>query len=204
MGPGRPARQRWSASSTTNRRPDLGCGPSRASAHYEAWAWRAGRAPQSCHATAKLCRLADIKNSFQRSVQWSPAIHREQPVGRLRGGCARRACGVSCTLFVDGASWRAMASTRVMVPKDCNRSGRWRAAHLPAHQRGRWMDGALQVRGKPPARERGRSAQARAVWHAQARWPCHSSLRVGVVSQRQALSMPRGRTMESERFVPQT
>ena len=149
MGPGRPARQRWSASSTTNRRPDLGCGPSRASAHYEAWAWRAGRAPQSCHATAKLCRLADIKNSFQRSVQWSPAIHREQPVGRLRGGCARRACGVSCTLFVDGASWRAMgmASTRVMVPKDCNHSGRWRAAHLPAHQRGRWMDGALQVRG---------------------------------------------------------
>ena len=97
--------------------------------------------------------MAAIKNSFQRSVQWSPAIHREQPVGRLRGGCARRACGVSCTWFVDGASWRGMASTRVMVPKDCNRSGRWRAAHLPAHQRCRWMDSVSHDEGKPPARE---------------------------------------------------
>ena len=147
VGPGGPARQRWSAGSTTNRRPDLGRGPLRASAQTEAWAWQAARAPARRHAAARCCCLAAIKNSFQRSVQWSPAIHREQPVGRLRGGCARRACGVSCTLFVDGASWRAMASTRVMVPKDCNRSGRWRAAHLPAHQRGRWMDGALQVRG---------------------------------------------------------
>ena len=160
VGPGEPARQRGSVSSTTNRRPDLERGPSRASVHTEAWAQRTARAPACRHATAARCRLAAIKNSFQRSVQWSPAIHREQPVGRLRGGCARRACGVSCTLFVDGASWRAMASTRVMVPKDCNRSGRWRAAHLPAHQRGRWMDGALQVRGKPPARERGRSVAA--------------------------------------------
>ena len=38
--------------------------------------------------------MAAIKNSFQRSVQWSPAMHREQPVGGLRGGSARRASGV--------------------------------------------------------------------------------------------------------------
>ena len=75
-----------SAGSTTNRRPDLGCGPSRASAHYEAWAWRAAQAPARRHAAAERGCLAAIKNSFQRSVQWSPAMHREQPVGRLRGG----------------------------------------------------------------------------------------------------------------------
>ena len=84
VGPGGPARQRWSAGSTTNRRPDLGRGPLRALAQTEAWAWRAARAPARRHAAAQHCRLAAIKNSFQRSVQWSPAIHREQPVGRLR------------------------------------------------------------------------------------------------------------------------
>ena len=30
---------------------------------------------------------------------------------------------MSCTWFVDGAGGRAVASTRVMVPQDCNRSG---------------------------------------------------------------------------------
>ena len=62
------------------------------------------------------------------------------------------------TCFVDGASWRGMASTSMMVPKDCNRSGRRRAAHLPAHQRARGMDnplrswdtsGAITARRKP-------------------------------------------------------
>ena len=123
MGPGGPSRQRGSAASTTNRRPDLGCGPSRASAQTEAWAWQAARAPARRRAAARCCCLAAIKNSFQRSVQWSPAIHREQPVGRLRGGCARRACGVSCTWFVDGASWRGMASTRVIVPRSPGAEG---------------------------------------------------------------------------------
>ena len=108
---------------------------------------------------------------------------------------------MSCTLFVDGASWRAMASTRVMVPKDCNRSGRWRAAHLPAHQRGRWMDGALQVWGSDPGRGRGRSAAPSCRRHAPACRPCRRRKKVGVVSHRQALSLPRGRTMETERFV---
>jgi hypothetical protein len=94
MGPGGPARQRGSAGSTTNRRPDLERGPSRASVHTEAWARRTARAPARRHATAARCRLAAMKNSFQRSVQWSPAMHREQPVGGLRGGSARRASGV--------------------------------------------------------------------------------------------------------------
>ena len=73
--------------------------PSRASAHSEAWAWRAARAPARRHAAPMRCRLAAIKNSFQRSVQWSPAMHREQPVGGLRGGSARRASGVGKHLF---------------------------------------------------------------------------------------------------------
>ena len=51
------------------------------------------------------------------------------------------------TCFVDGASWRGMASTYMMVPKDCSRSGRRRAAHLPAYQRARGMDGAAHVEG---------------------------------------------------------
>ena len=94
VGPGGPARQRGSAGSTTNRRPDLERRPSRASVHTEAWARRTARAPAHRHATAARCHLAAIKNSFQRSVQWSPAMHREQPVGGLRGGSARRASGV--------------------------------------------------------------------------------------------------------------
>ena len=73
--------------------------PSRASAHSEAWAWRAARAPARRHAAAKRCRLAAIKNSFQRSAQWSPAMHREQPAGGLRGGSARRASSVGKHLF---------------------------------------------------------------------------------------------------------
>ena len=158
MGPGGPARQRWSAGSTTNRRPDLERGPSWASVqHTEAWARRTARAPAHRHATAARCRLAAIKNSFQRSVQWSPAIHREQPVGRLRGGCARRATGVSNTWFVDQASWRGMASTSMMVPNDSSRSGRRRAANLPAHQRCRRMDSTSHDEGSPPARGRGRT-----------------------------------------------
>ena len=61
------------------------------------------------------------------------------------------------TYFVDGASWRGMASTYMMVPKDCSRSGRRRAAHLPAHQRARGMDGAAQVRG--PSHRRAQQLQ---------------------------------------------
>ena len=94
VGPGGPARRLGAAGSTTNRRPDLERGPSRASVHTEAWAQRTARAPACRHATAARCRLAAIKNSFQRSFQWSPAMHREQPVGGLRGGSARRASGV--------------------------------------------------------------------------------------------------------------
>ena len=160
MGPGGPARQRGSAGSTTNRRPDLERGPSRASVHTEAWARRTARAPARRHATAARCRLAAMKNSFQRSVQWSPAIHREQPVGRLRGGCARRATGVSNTWFVDQASWRGMASTSMMVPNDSSRSGRRRAANLPAHQRCRRMDSTSHVWG--PSHRRAQQLQ---------RWP---------------------------------
>ena len=94
MCPRGPARRLWSSGSTTHRRPDLERGPSRASVHTEAWARRTARAPARRHATAARCRLAAMKNSFQRSVQWSPAMHREQPVGGLRGGSARRASGV--------------------------------------------------------------------------------------------------------------
>ena len=106
-------------------------------------------------------------------------MHGVQPVLRLH--CAREACaGGGCTTcLVDGATWRAMASTATMVPKDCSLWSPPRAAHLPAHQRGRWMDGAAQVRGTDPARARGRRARARLQWHAQARWPRHSSLRSG-------------------------
>ena len=179
VGPGRPARRLGAAGSTTNRRPDLERGPSRASVHTEAWARRTARAPARRHATAARCRLAAIKNSFQRSVQWSPAMHREQPVGGLRGGSARRAGGGCSTCLVDGATWRGRASTATMVPKDCSHWSRPRAAHLPAHQRSRWMDGASHVWGKDPVRARGRSARARLQWQAQARWPCHSSLRSG-------------------------
>ena len=145
--------------------------------------------------------MAAIKNSFQRSVQWSPAIHREQPVGRLRGGCARRACGVSCTLFVDGASSRAMASTRVMVPKDCNHSGRWRAAHLPAHQRGRWMDGTLQARGPSHGRALQLQRWPMRFICAPACWPQMSRSRQPSLCSPGPREGPRGRTMESERFV---
>ena len=99
VGPCGPARRRKSAGSTTNRRPDLERGPSRASVHTEAWARRAARAPARRHAAAKRCRLAAIKNSFQRSAQWSPAMHREQPAGGLRGGSARRASSVGKHLF---------------------------------------------------------------------------------------------------------
>ena len=105
------------------------------------------RAPACCHDTAACCRLAAIESSFHRRSRQPPATHGVQPVVRLRCGQEARAGGGCTTCLVDGATWRAMASTRVMVPKDCNHSGRWRAAHLPAHQRGRWMDGALQVRG---------------------------------------------------------
>ena len=178
MGPGGPARQRGSAGSTTNRRPDLERGPSRASVHTEAWARRTARAPVRRHATAARCRLAAMKNSFQRSVQWSPAMHREQPVGGLRGGSARWARGVSTTCFVDRASWRGMASTYMMVPKDCSRSGRRRAAHLPAHQRARGMDGASHVWGTDPARGRGRTV-ALMLWpHARVSWACGRHLRL--------------------------
>ena len=40
-----------------------------------------------------------------------------------------------------------MASTTTMVPKDLSHWSRPRAAHLPAHQRSRWMDGAAHVCG---------------------------------------------------------
>ena len=99
MCPGGPARRLWSSGSTTHRRPDLVRGPSRASAHTEAWAWRAARASPRHHAAAACCRLAATKNSFQRSARWSPAMHTQQPVGGLRGGCARRASGVGKHLF---------------------------------------------------------------------------------------------------------
>ena len=178
VGPCGPARRRKSAGSTTNRRPDLERGPSRASVHTEAWARRTARAPAHRHATAARCRLAAIKNSFQRSVQWSPAMHREQPVGGLRGGSARRAGGGCSTCLVDGATWRARASTATMVPKDCSRSGRRRAAHLPAHQRGRGMDGVPHDEGSDPARGRGHTVALMLRPHARVSWACGRHLRL--------------------------
>ena len=51
----------------------------------------------------------------------------------LRVGCVVVARGGravwASTCFVDQASWRGMASTSMMVPKDCNRSGRRRIDH---------------------------------------------------------------------------
>ena len=51
----------------------------------------------------RCCRVLPLssptKNSFQRSARWSPAMHTQQPVGGLRGGCARRASGVGKHLF---------------------------------------------------------------------------------------------------------
>ena len=75
-----------------------------------------------------------------------PCTHSSLWVGCVVVAQGERAVWAS-TWFVDGASWRGMASTSMMVPKDCNRSGRRRAAHLPAHQRARGMDGAAHVEG---------------------------------------------------------
>jgi len=108
---------------------------------------------------------------------------------------------VSCTWFVDGASWRGMASTRVMVPKDCNRSGRWRAAHLPAHQRGRWMDGTLQARGPSHGHALQLQRWPMRFICAPACWPQMSRSRQPSLCSPGPREGPRGRTMESERFV---
>ena len=86
VGPGRPARRLGAAGSTTNRRPDLERGPSRASVHTEAWAQRTARAPACCHGTAACCRLAAIESSFHRGSRQPPATHGVQPVVRLHCG----------------------------------------------------------------------------------------------------------------------
>ena len=155
MGPGGPARQRGSAGSTTNRRPDLERGPSRASVHTEAWARRTARAPARRHATAARCRLAAMKNSFQRSVQWSPAMHREQPVGGLRGGSVRRASGVGKHLFrrrgeLEGHGEHLHDGAKGLQPLGPS-AGR-APASTPTRSRDTMVDGAAQVRGSSQPR----------------------------------------------------
>ena len=160
MGPSGPARQLGSAGSTTCCRPSLERGPP---SHRRSPAVAAGltaRAPACSHEVAARCHLTAIESSFHRCARQPPATHGVQPVVRLRCGQEARAGGGCTTCLVDGATWRAMASTATMVPKDCSLWSPPRAAHLPAHQRGRWMDGAAHVWG--PSHRRRQQLQ---------RWP---------------------------------
>ena len=121
--------------------------------------WTA-RAPACLHEVAAGCHLTAIESSFHRRSRQPPATHRVQPVVRLRCGQEAHAGGGCGTCLVDVADWRGMASTATMVPKDCSRSGRRRAAHLPAHQRCRRMDSTSHVWG--PSHRRAQQLQ---------RWP---------------------------------
>ncbi len=184
-----------------NRRPDLGRGPLRASAHTEAWAWRAARAPACRHDTAARCCLAAIGSSFHRRSRQPPATHRVQPVVRLRCGQEARAGDGCSTCRVDRADWRGMASTATMVPKDLSHWSPRCASHLPTHQRSRWMDGASHVWGSNAARARGRSAAPSCRRHAPACRPCRRREKVGGrLSSSSARRSPRS-DIAYERFV---
>ena len=207
MGPGGPARQRWSAGSTTNRRPDLERGPSRASVHTEAWARRTARAPARRHATAARCRLAAIKNSFQRSVQWSPAMHREQPVGGLRGGSARRASGVGKHLIRRRSKLERPAERRQDGAEGLQPLGP-SAGRAPASTPTQSVDGRCLARLGQGSCARTRPAhEAAARAHGFSGMPRHGGhatqvSEVGVVSQREALGVPRTRVPHMNTFCP--
>ena len=147
MGPGGPARQLRSAGSTTCCRPSLGRGPPSHRCAHDAPPWRTARAPACRHEAAARSRLTAIESSFPGCARQPPATHGVQPDVRLRCGREAQASGVISTWVVDRTTWSGTASTVRMVPKDLSHWGpRW-AQHLPAHQRGRWMDGAAQARG---------------------------------------------------------
>ena len=157
VGPSGPARQLRSAGSTTCCRPSLGRGPPSHRCAHSAPPWRTARAPACRHEAAARSRLTAIESSFPGCARQPPATHGVQPDVRLRCGREAQASGSSSTWVVDQTTWSVTASTARMVPKDCSHWGRQWTAHLPAHQRGRGMDVALQVWGTDPARGRGRT-----------------------------------------------
>ena len=66
----------------------------------------------------------------------------------------------------------------VPLPEDCSHWGHQRAAHLPAHQRSRGMDGVPHDEGSDPARGRGTTVALMLRPHARVSWACGRHLRL--------------------------